>query len=102
MIELNYTYILECKDGTFYTGWTNNLEKRLKNHNDGKGAKYTKARLPVSLIYYEEFQTKEDAMRREYAIKQMTRNEKCSLISAYKEKIRHQGDSHVDLIAHII
>ncbi|MBQ8802769.1 MAG: GIY-YIG nuclease family protein [Tyzzerella sp.] len=84
MIELNYTYILECKDGTFYTGWTNDLEKRLKNHNDGKGAKYTKARLPVSLVYYEEFQTKEDAMSREYAIKHMTRKEKSSLISAYR------------------
>lgn len=76
MNELNYTYILECNDGTYYTGWTNNLEKRLKDHNEGRGAKYTKARLPVSLIYYEEFQTKEEAMRREYAIKHMTRKEK--------------------------
>lgn len=76
---MNYTYILECKDGTYYTGWTNNLKKRLKDHNDGKGAKYTKARLPVSLVYYEEFQTKEEAMRREYAIKRMTRNEKNKL-----------------------
>ena len=76
MSEVNYTYILECKDGTYYTGWTNNLEKRLKDHNEGRGAKYTKARLPVSLIYYEEFQTKEEAMRREYAIKHMTRKEK--------------------------
>ena len=78
---LNYTYILECKDGTYYTGWTNNLEKRLKDHNDGKGAKYTKARRPVTLIYYEEFEAKEDAMRREYAIKQMTRSEKLQLIN---------------------
>lgn len=77
----NYTYILECKDGTYYTGWTNNLEKRLKDHNAGKGAKYTKARLPVDLVYYEEYQTKEEAMRREYAIKRMTRNEKSNLIS---------------------
>ena len=83
---MNYVYILECKDGTYYTGWTNNLEKRLKAHNEGKGAKYTKARLPVSLIYYEEFQLKEDAMRREYAIKQMTRIEKGGLIRAYREK----------------
>ena len=78
--------MLECKDGTYYTGWTNNLDKRLKDHNDGKGAKYTKARLPVSLIYYEEFQTKEEAMRREYAIKQMTRSEKSKLVSEYREK----------------
>ena len=83
---MNYTYILECKDGTYYTGWTNNLEKRLKDHNDGKGAKYTKARLPVSLIYYEEYETKEEAMRREYAIKCMTRGEKCKLISAYRKE----------------
>ena len=84
---MNYTYILECNDGTYYTGWTNNLEKRLKDHNDGKGAKYTKARLPVSLIYHEQFQTKEEAMRREYAIKSMTRNEKSKLICKYREGI---------------
>ena len=80
---MNYTYILECKDGTYYTSWTNNLEKRLKDHNEGRWAKYTKARLPVSLIYYEEFQTKEEAMRREYAIKHMTRGEKDVLIKAH-------------------
>ena len=78
---------MECKDGTYYTGWTNNLDKRLKDHNDGKGAKYTKARLPVSLIYYEEYETKEEAMRREYAIKQMTRSEKSKLISEYRKRI---------------
>ena len=77
---MNYTYILECKDGTFYTGWTNNLEKRLKDHNDGKGAKYTKTRRPVVLAYYEEFATKEEAMKREYAIKQMKRSEKKKLV----------------------
>ena len=78
---MNYTYILKCKDGTFYTGWTNNLEKRLKDHNEGKGAKYTKARRPVELVYYEAFPTKEEAMSREYAIKQMSRNEKEELIN---------------------
>ena len=84
---MNYTYILECKDGTYYTGWTNNLDKRIQDHNEGKGAKYTKSRLPVSLIYYEEFQTKEEAMRREYAIKHMPRSEKGKLISEYRERI---------------
>ena len=79
-VKMNYTYILECEDGTYYTGWTNNLEKRLKDHNDGKGAKYTKARLPVVLVYHEMFQTKEEAMRREYAIKRMTRKEKEELM----------------------
>lgn len=91
---MNYLYIVECKDGTFYTGWTNNLEKRLKDHNDGKGAKYTKSRIPVSLVYYEEFQTKEEAMRREYAIKRMTRKEKCCLISSFGEKICHPKDAN--------
>ena len=92
--ELNYTYILECRDGTYYTGWTNNLEKRLKDHNEGRGAKYTKARVPVSLIYYEEFQTKEEAMRREHAIKHMTRSEKDNLIKTHNE--RHtSADSEV-------
>jgi len=68
-IEMNYTYILRCKDNSLYTGWTNNLEKRIEAHNAGKGAKYTKARLPVELVYYEQFETKEEAMKREFAIK---------------------------------
>ena len=88
---MNYIYILECKDGTYYTGWTNNLEKRLKDHNDGKGAKYTKPRLPVSLVYYEEFQTKEEAMSREYVIKHMTRIEKYKLIYEYIEQSKKQN-----------
>lgn len=77
---MNYTYILRCGDNSLYTGWTNNLEKRLEMHKAGKGAKYTKARLPVELVYYETFDTKEDAMRREYAIKQMKKKEKEMLI----------------------
>jgi putative endonuclease len=77
---MNYTYILKCSDNTYYTGWTNNLEKRLKDHNEGKGAKYTKPRRPVVLAYYETFETKEEAMKREYAIKHMTRVEKEKII----------------------
>ena len=69
---MNYTYILRCRDGSLYTGWTNNLEKRLNCHNAGKGAKYTKARLPVELAYFETFQTKKEAMQREWEIKKMT------------------------------
>lgn len=76
---MNYTYIVKCKDETLYTGWTNNLDKRIKDHNEGKGAKYTKSRRPVVLVYYETFETKEEAMRREYAIKQLTREEKLKL-----------------------
>ena len=70
---MNYTYILKCKDETLYTGWTNDIEKRLEAHNAGKGAKYTRSRRPVELVYLEQFETKEEAMRREYAIKHMTR-----------------------------
>ena len=77
---MNYTYILSCSDGTLYTGWTNDLEKRLKAHNKGKGAKYTKTRRPVSLVYHEEFDTKEEAMKREYAIKKLSRTKKLELI----------------------
>lgn len=77
---MNYTYVVKCSDGTFYTGWTNNLEKRIACHNAGKGAKYTKTRRPVALVYYETFETKEDAMRREYAIKQMSRTEKEKMV----------------------
>lgn len=77
---MNYTYILKCSDNTLYTGWTNDLEKRLKAHNAGKGAKYTKTRLPVEIVYYESFEDKIDAMKREYAIKQLSRKEKLKLI----------------------
>ena len=79
---MNYTYIVRCSDGTFYTGWTNNLEKRIKDHNDGRGAKYTKPRRPVVLVYYEEFRTKEEAMRREWEIKRMSRGDKLSIVMA--------------------
>ena len=77
---MNYTYILECKDGNLYTGWTNDMDKRLKAHNEGKGAKYTRGRRPVKLVYIEEFDTKEEAMKREYEIKHMTRREKEKLV----------------------
>lgn len=77
---MNYTYILKCKDDSLYTGWTNDLKTRITSHNAGKGAKYTKARRPVELVYYEEFQTREEAMKREYAIKQLSRKEKEALI----------------------
>ena len=80
----NYTYILKCADNTLYTGWTNHLEKRIADHNAGKGAKYTKSRRPVELVYFETFPTKEDAMRREYAIKQLTRKEKEKLITSHQ------------------
>ena len=79
---MNYTYILSCSDGSLYNVWTNQLEKRLRAHNSGKGAKYTKSRRPVALAYYEEFETREMAMRREYEIKHMTLEMKLNLISS--------------------
>ncbi len=78
---MNYTYILECADKSLYTGWTNNLEKRLKAHLQGKGGKYTRARLPVKLVYFEEYDDKISAQKREYKIKQMTRKQKLELIA---------------------
>lgn len=84
---MNYTYIVQCKDGSLYTGWTNNLKKRIAAHNAGKGAKYTKSRRPVQLVYYEEFGLKEEAMRREYEIKHMSRREKERLIGKLILKI---------------
>lgn len=81
---MNYTYILRCGDGSLYTGWTNNLEKRLKAHNAGRGGRYTRSRLPVKLVYYESFDTKNEAMRREAAIKKLTRQEKEKLIKGIR------------------
>ena len=76
----NITYILKCSDGTLYTGWTNNLEKLLKEHNAGQGAKYTRGRRPVKLVYTEIHDTKREAMQRESQIKKLTRKEKEALI----------------------
>ncbi|MDO5146014.1 MAG: GIY-YIG nuclease family protein [Eubacteriales bacterium] len=81
-----YTYIVECRDKTFYTGWTTDLKKRVKAHNDKKGAKYTKSRTPVRLVYYEEYETKQEAMKREYALKQLSRKEKEALIGFTEDK----------------
>lgn len=79
-----YVYMLECQDGTFYTGWTVDLQKRVKSHNQGKGAKYTRGRCPVFLRYFEEFPNKEEAMQREWAIKQLSRAAKLELIKSGK------------------
>lgn len=76
-----YTYIVECADGSLYTGWTNDLTARIKAHNSGAGAKYTRCRRPVKLVYYEEFSDKRAAQQREYAIKQLTRGQKLNLIA---------------------
>lgn len=82
----NYTYMVRCGDGTLYTGWTNQLEKRVKAHNEGCGAKYTRSRRPVKLVYFEAFESKEEAMRREFFIKRMTRKQKEELIKGFAAK----------------
>lgn len=86
-IIMNYTYIVKCKDETLYTGWTTDLDRRIKAHNEKKGAKYTKNRTPVQLVYYETFLTKQEAMQREYAIKQLSRKEKLALIETFSGKL---------------
>lgn len=78
--QKNYTYILECADGSLYCGWTNDLEKRLAAHNAGTASKCTRTRRPVRLVYFEAFDTKQEAMSREFHIKRMTRSQKLALI----------------------
>lgn len=80
MIAIFYVYLLSCRDDTLYCGYTNDLEGRLAAHNSGKGAKYTKSRLPVRLVYSEEFETKSEALKREFAMKKITRSQKKALI----------------------
>lgn len=82
---MNYTYMVKCSDASLYTGWTTDLDKRLEAHNSGHGAKYTRSRKPVELVYVESFETKQEAMRREWEIKQLSREEKLLLIKEYKK-----------------
>lgn len=79
---MNYTYLVRCSDNSLYAGWTNNIEKRLKAHNEGNGAKYTKSRRPVTLAYVETFDTRSEAMKREAALKKMTHRQKEALIAS--------------------
>ncbi len=79
----NYVYILRCSDDTLYCGWTTDPEKRLKAHNSGHGAKYTRSRRPCELVYLESYDDKTEAMKREYAVKQLSREEKLSLIRSF-------------------
>lgn len=74
-----FVYLVECNDGSLYCGWTTDLQRRVAKHNSGSGAKYTRSRCPVKLVYWEELSSKSDAMKREYAIKQLTRAQKLRL-----------------------
>lgn len=85
-ISNHYFYVLECADSSYYAGYTNDLQKRLEAHNAGKGAKYTRARGPVRIIHCEEFATKPEAMKAEYAFKQLTKAKKIRYIAEGKEK----------------
>ncbi|GKU85035.1 GIY-YIG nuclease family protein [Niallia sp. NCCP-28] len=72
----HYFYVLKCRDGSFYAGYTNNIKKRVETHNSGKGAKYTRGRLPVCLVYWKDYSTKSEALKAEYAFKQWSRSKK--------------------------
>ena len=82
-----FVYILRCKDGSLYTGWTNDLEHRLAMHSNGRGAKYTRGRGPLELVYSEELPDKEAALRRECAIKKLRREQKLALLQTWQARI---------------
>ena len=81
---MNYVYLLRCCDGTLYCGWTTDLRKRLDKHNSGSGAKYTRSRLPVELVYYESYENRHEALSREWHIKRMTHEEKMKMIGQHQ------------------
>lgn len=83
---MNYVYIIKCNDNSLYTGWTNNLEERFKAHSEGRGAKYTKGRGPLELVYFEEYENKVDAMKREWKIKKLNKKDKLKLIDNFNKK----------------
>ena len=83
-----FLYVLECSDGSFYTGISNNLEKRITEHNSGKGSKYARARLPVRLIYSECVETKSQALKREIEVKRLTRTQKEQLVGKNNDQRR--------------
>jgi len=77
---MHYVYLVRCADSTLYCGWTTDLEKRVRAHNSGQGAKYTRSRRPVKLVYAEEFAEKQEALSREWHLKRLSRAEKIRLI----------------------
>jgi putative endonuclease len=89
MENKHFFYVLECKDGSFYGGYTNNLQRRIMLHNEGKGAKYTRGRGPVKLLYNKTFENKSDALRAEYEFKQLTRKRKEEFL------MKEAGESYV-------
>jgi putative endonuclease len=90
---LTFVYILECADGTYYTGWTTDLERRVAVHNAGRGSRYTRLRRPVKLVYWEEHPDRSSAQRRELALKRMSRARKSALVMDFKPP-PHGGVCH--------
>ncbi len=86
MIDKAYVYIVKCSDNTLYTGWTTNVEARIKVHNSGIGAKYTRGRLPVTLVYWETLDTRSEALSREAVIKKMSKGQKIKLIESHESQ----------------
>lgn len=88
-----YTYMVRCADGSFYTGWTVDLEARLQAHNDGRGARYTRSRLPVRLVYWEAQPNRSEAQRREATVRRLSRDQKEALVGAFEKTQRLPGES---------
>lgn len=85
--QVTYTYIVRCKDNSLYTGYTTDIKNRVNNHNNGKGAKYTKGRRPVELVYFETFESKSEALKKEIAIKKLPRSKKEQLIETMDKDV---------------
>jgi putative endonuclease len=86
-----FCYLLECSDGTYYCGWTKDVDRRVETHNKGRGARYTRARRPVKLVYFEELPSQGDAMRREHKLKQKSHDKKAALIRQFAENTHDQS-----------
>ncbi|MDD7463380.1 MAG: GIY-YIG nuclease family protein [Anaerococcus sp.] len=85
-MAFGYVYMLRCADNSLYTGWCKDLDQRLKTHNSGKGAKYTRSRLPVKLVFYEEISDKSEALKEEIRLKKLSKKKKEELVKNFKEK----------------
>lgn len=85
-MAFGYVYMLRCADNSLYTGWCKDLDQRLKTHNSGKGAKYTRSRLPVKLVFYEEIEDKSEALKEEIRLKKLSKKKKEELVKNFKEK----------------
>ena len=91
---MSFVYIVECADGSYYTGWTTSLERRVAAHNQGRGGRYTRVRRPVRLVYWEEHSDRRSAQRRELALKRLRRSDKTALIADFSHP--QSGDFNID------